>query len=302
MECNVKNNIDRTCFIEVIKNIMSETQSTILGEDIFYLLKCYRIIYTDWIGYDFESEFRNISYIESISLSVSNINEYLLMEEKYGVLIFANTKALTYNDIYQKNEDRTHCVRVVGVSEDTINIVDNHIRINDEMIISQNATLSIKELDKFYTYIYVIDKTELQKEYNKLTIKEYYEGLFDFFFSEDVGMNTIKKYLKESKASIETINVNELYYKVFQIYYDLKINALLYVNYYIKDVYCKVCKISEQIFNNLYIKDIENKLEKLIYNAIKGSKDSVIEILNDLEKICEKESEEFGFGYNGYKN
>lgn len=297
MEYKITNSQEIACYIDILKRLLSIIDEDITGEGIFYLINGYRIVYNNWLGYDYQKEFQNLSFIQKMEKGHNSIRQFILQPDIYGVVLFTDSKVLTYNEIYRKNAGKTHCVRIIDSSQENITIEDTHIRINDKIIKFQIAELLWKEFDDIEADIFVIDIQKMYEEFKTRRMMNNMYELDKFFNSNGYGLNAIEQYLNKKDVTIDCIPMKYMIKEIQNIYYDIKINSYVYVNKYIEEVYCNFCDISKMDFEVNYIKSMEKLIEKLIYFAIKESRNDIKQCIHEMLEVCEKERKEFNYVY-----
>lgn len=299
MEHNLVSDKETACYIDILKQLFMEKMNVnISGEDIFYLIKGHHIVYDHWIGYDYVQEWKKLSFIHLIDCDTEEILKYISANDSWGIIMFIDSSALMYNDLYIKNEGRTHCIRITDVSSESLYIEDSHIRVNDRIFKVQSAELKWDDLKNVDMNIYAVNLKQMYSEFIEINkLAQNVEALNDYFNFEHSGYSAIKNYLQDVYECIDEIPLEHLSLAIQEIYYNIKINTCIYVNKYIKEVFCRISRINIKDFDIEYIKNVEEKIEKLIYYAIKGNKIEIKNNIKQIIRICEKEKEIFNNAY-----
>lgn len=229
MEHKLTSNQETACYIDIMKRILAIRDENISGEDIFFLINGYRIVYNNWLGYDYEKELANLSFVKKVDKNHDSVKKFICQEDMYGIIAFINSSALTYNEIYKKNNGKIHCIRIINSSKENLTIEDTHIRVNDKIIRSQVAELPWKQLEDVEAVIYVINIQRMHEEYMTYQIAQNVDKLDEFLNSEGCGINAIENYLKEKYVFIDYISPKDMIDEIQNIYYNLKINSYIYI-------------------------------------------------------------------------
>lgn len=281
-----KNDDNGSCYIEVIYQMLVNSDVSVSRSDLFFLLKCFCISnINNQIGYNYNEKFNETSFISKLCNNMDEIKQYLI-NKKYGLLCFVNTKLLSYNDIYINGEEKIHCIRLLDyIDNNKIEIVDEHIRINDIMIQRQSEIISNDIIFDKDTEIFAVNIPLLVKIIKEDKVN-YLESVHEFLHKSDAGINIVINYLYDKIRRVNTLHDLELLPEIKEIYYNLKINSLIFVNKNISSRYCEIYFLSESEFYQQYIYDIENKMQRMVYFAAKCQKEKIIDSLEEIINIC----------------
>lgn len=231
-------NIGIYCYFDCIRHCLNYylQDNHFSDKDIFQLFNGAHLIYkeNEFIGYNIY-EFMQIEWLKDSYSFLDNkctlihFKNFIAgaIEKGQPVICCVNSKCLSYNEIYTRNDNQMHFITITGLdeNENLVTLFDSHLRISGNTFSKFCGQVLIDCIYNGLIYAQSFSKTCLVH----MPCSDFIDAeMMRYQMKENV--DKLKRYFTDFFCRIRSISVDEKFRKECRkVNYDIKVNSICYL-------------------------------------------------------------------------